>query len=185
MIELLIVIAVLGVLAVAVLSAINPIEQINRSYDTGSRSDAEQLISAVDRFYTAKQYYPWQGAADDETNLHQANAMLNMKNPGDAAPDGGGILNVTNILNNLSGQTGELKDAFISKIGTTEYNALYLHNHGLAGSSTYVCFKPKSKSFLDAAQKRCGAGMPTDMSSGANGIVCPLGEPENMMSCLP
>src|SRR3972149_6448515 len=59
MIELLIVIAILGILAVAVLASINPIEQINRGRDTGSRSDAEQLISAIDRFYAAKGYYPW------------------------------------------------------------------------------------------------------------------------------
>ncbi|NIT03538.1 prepilin-type N-terminal cleavage/methylation domain-containing protein, partial [Candidatus Saccharibacteria bacterium] len=49
MIELLIVIAVIGILAIAVLAAINPIEQINRGRDTGSRSDAEQLIGAIDR----------------------------------------------------------------------------------------------------------------------------------------
>ena len=42
MIELLIVITILGILAVAVLSAINPIEQINRGRDTGRQSDAEQ-----------------------------------------------------------------------------------------------------------------------------------------------
>ena len=54
MIELLIVIAILGILAVAVLAAINPIEQINRGRDTGSRSDAEQLLSAIDRFYAYK-----------------------------------------------------------------------------------------------------------------------------------
>jgi prepilin-type N-terminal cleavage/methylation domain-containing protein len=59
MIELLIVIAVLGILAVAVLASINPIEQINRGRDTGSRGDAEQLISAIDRYYAAKGYYPW------------------------------------------------------------------------------------------------------------------------------
>jgi prepilin-type N-terminal cleavage/methylation domain-containing protein len=45
MIELLIVIAVLGILAVAVLAQLTS-EQINRGRDTGSRSDAEQLISA-------------------------------------------------------------------------------------------------------------------------------------------
>ena len=59
MIELLIVIAILGILAVAVLAAINPVEQINRGRDTGSRSDAEQLLSAIDRFYAYKGYYPW------------------------------------------------------------------------------------------------------------------------------
>ena len=59
LIELLIVITLLGILAVAVLSAINPIEQINRSRDTSSKSDAEQLINAIDRYYASKGYYPW------------------------------------------------------------------------------------------------------------------------------
>lgn len=59
MIELLVVISVLGILATAVLSAINPIEQINKGRDTGHRSDAEQLINAVDRYYALHEIYPW------------------------------------------------------------------------------------------------------------------------------
>ncbi|KUK79563.1 MAG: hypothetical protein XD95_0296 [Microgenomates bacterium 39_7] len=65
MIELLIVITILGILAVAVLSAINPIEQINRGRDTGSQSDAEQLLSAIDRYNAFQGYYPWQEDAND------------------------------------------------------------------------------------------------------------------------
>ena len=57
MIELLIVIAILGILAVAVLSAINPLEQIRRGRDTGSRSDAEQLLNAVERYYSSRGYF--------------------------------------------------------------------------------------------------------------------------------
>ncbi|PJA42861.1 prepilin-type cleavage/methylation domain-containing protein, partial [Candidatus Woesebacteria bacterium CG_4_9_14_3_um_filter_39_10] len=68
LIELLIVIAVLGILAVAVLSAINPIEQINRSRDTGSRSDAEQLLGGVDRYYATNGYYPWV-SSEEETDF--------------------------------------------------------------------------------------------------------------------
>jgi type II secretory pathway pseudopilin PulG len=67
MIELLIVITILGILAVAVLSAINPIEQINRGRDTGRQSDAEQLLSAIDRYNAFQGYYPWQDDADDTT----------------------------------------------------------------------------------------------------------------------
>lgn len=60
MIELLVVISILGILAVAVLSAINPIEQINRGRDTRSRSDAEQLVTSIERYNAFQQYYPWQ-----------------------------------------------------------------------------------------------------------------------------
>ncbi|EKD87098.1 MAG: hypothetical protein ACD_37C00044G0003, partial [uncultured bacterium] len=38
LIELLIVITILGILATAVLAAINPLEQISRGRDTGSKS---------------------------------------------------------------------------------------------------------------------------------------------------
>ncbi|MCX6797274.1 MAG: prepilin-type N-terminal cleavage/methylation domain-containing protein [Candidatus Doudnabacteria bacterium] len=69
MIELLIVIAVLGVLAVAVLATINPIEQINRGRDTGSRGDTEQLLSAIDRYNANKCLWPWQDAATDDPAL--------------------------------------------------------------------------------------------------------------------
>jgi prepilin-type N-terminal cleavage/methylation domain-containing protein len=65
MIELLIVITILGILAVAVLSAINPIEQINRGRDTGTQSDAEQLLSAIDRYNAFQGFYPWQKEADE------------------------------------------------------------------------------------------------------------------------
>jgi len=69
MIDLLIVIAILGILAVAVLSAINPIEQINRGRDTGSRSDAEQLLSAIDRYNAFQGYYPWQIGASEASAI--------------------------------------------------------------------------------------------------------------------
>ncbi len=66
LVELLIVIAILGILSTAVLSAINPIEQINRGRDTGTQSDAEQLLSAIQRFNAAQGYFPWQTAVGDQ-----------------------------------------------------------------------------------------------------------------------
>ncbi len=68
LVELLIVIAILGILATAVLSAINPIEQINRGRDTGTQSDAEQLVEAVQRYQAAQGYYPWQVPANSPSN---------------------------------------------------------------------------------------------------------------------
>ena len=49
LIELLVVITLIGILAVAVLSAINPIEQINKARDAGRRADAAQILKALDR----------------------------------------------------------------------------------------------------------------------------------------
>ena len=51
MIELLVVISIIGILAVAVLSALNPIEQINKGRDTRVKSDAGELLSASERYF--------------------------------------------------------------------------------------------------------------------------------------
>lgn len=164
MIELLIVIAVLGILAIAVLAAINPIEQINRGKDTGSRSDAEQLISGIDRFYATKGYYPWM------TNPTVSQAMLFTN------------INALNyVLDNLVTQTGELKESFRNRIIAGDYNPMFLYNEGSQGSSTYACFIPKSEAFLDEAEIRCDndSGMPSDFDT-----TC-IGAGTNFYSCLP
>lgn len=180
MIELLIVIAVLGILAVAVLAAINPIEQINRSKDTGTRSDSEQLIGGIDRFYTQKGYYPWQDSPNDEQSA-LAN-WLNVRNKdGDAT--------VNKILTNLAGSTGELKESFTSRVTKNDYNPLFLYNQGGQGDSTYVCFSPSSKAFEADGWKRCGedisgSGLPDDVNATGKGNICGGGS-GNAYSCLP
>lgn len=178
MIELLIVIAVLGILAVAVLAAINPIEQINRGRDTGSRSDAEQLLSAIDRFYASQGYYPWQTGATDTASEDLAWT---------AAPtivD----LGTENMLAKLStGGTAEIKTSFVERVSDATYNTLYVYNQGTQGDSTYVCFLPKSGSFAEEASTRCvdtdGSGMPDDMDAATKAQVC--GDAEDKYICLP
>lgn len=160
LIELLIVIAVLGILAVAVLSAINPIEQINRSRDTGTRSDAEQLISAIDRFYASQGYYPWQTGADDT-----ANAPLAWGDVTDAYPidtDLPAVAALTKLSEDATSGTGELKGAYINRITATGYNSLKIYKGPLDSDSVYVCFAPKSKSFVTEADTRCDGDLPSD-----------------------
>lgn len=176
MIELLIVIAVLGVLAVAVLSAINPIEQINRGKDTGSRSDAEQLLSAIDRYYTTQGVYPWQedSAAEDALAWTAATAVAD------------GATDPVTMLSKLAATTGaaEIKQSFVTRISGANYNSLYLYFRGNNGDSTYVCFQPDSGAFALEASTRCGtagAGLPTDLLPVAD-PVCVAGEE---YICLP
>lgn len=183
MIELLIVIAILGILAVAVLSAINPIEQINRGRDTGSRSDAEQLLSAVDRFYAFQGYYPWQIGAGDTANTPLVWSQVDgtIMDSGGTCPIDGKLSNTT-----IAGCAGsdELKITFFNRIQNPTYNPLFLFNRGTQGDSTYVCFLPKSKAFLTEAQTRCGvagAGLPIDLAPEA-ATVCAAGAE---MICLP
>lgn len=174
MIELLIVIAVLGILAVAVLSAINPIEQINRGRDTGSRSDAEQLLSASDRFYATNGYYPWRGGATAGSPIL---VWTQLTTKADWADE-----NDISVLDKLSGDpaagptsTAELKSSFTSRIVATGYNYLYLYNKGAGGDSTYICFNGQSQAFQTEAKQRCEGtkgAMPSDMDLPTQALVC-------------
>lgn len=182
MIELLIVIAVLGVLAVAVLSAINPIEQINRGRDTGSRSDAEQLLSAIDRYNASQNIWPWQDDTDDS-------AAVPFTPITETAPKG----KTCSMLKNLGKDTedtncpgsDELKSSFVERITNPKTNALYIEYGGMPGDSVYVCFNPQSGSFAAEAAKRCEDTTNTLPAEACGG--CPvdsLGKGVNC-SCLP
>lgn len=178
MIELLIVVAVLGILAVAVLAAINPIEQINRGKDTGSRSDAEQLIGAVDRYYTANGFYPWEHDEAD-TDFDAPWAIVNNSWLDDNTP-------AEIVLDKLSsGGTAEVKESFINRISATSYNSLYKWHKGGVGESTYICFLPKSSNFQTEAGTRCtnALGLPSDFPAAA----CPGGcaAAKTCYLCLP
>lgn len=55
LVELLIVIAVIGVLAAVLLMAINPIEQIHKATDGGNVNKCKELIGAAERWYAGNQ----------------------------------------------------------------------------------------------------------------------------------
>ncbi len=182
LIELLIVITLLGILAVAVLSAINPIEQINRSRDTSSRSDAEQLINAIDRYYATAGFYPWRTSATDEGAGGSVGVDWTAANESWTDTSTESV-----VLDKLSsGGYAELKESFINRISGSTYNTLYVYNRGQQGDSTYVCFDPASAAFLEEAETRCNINveeaeqepLPDDFPSDE---ACG----ETVYSCLP
>ena len=59
LIELLIVVALIGVLAVALLSVINPLEQLKKARDAGKKSDSAELLNAYERYYSTFGCFPW------------------------------------------------------------------------------------------------------------------------------
>ncbi len=128
LIELLIVITIIGILAVAVLSAINPIEQVRRAQDQGLESDASELLNGLERYYTAFFEYPWDalGEADPNQTLVQSSW-------------------VTELINK-----GEVKPQFADR---DSWNSIYAT---LSGTVVRLCFDPSSSSFqkqADAAGK--------------------------------
>jgi prepilin-type N-terminal cleavage/methylation domain-containing protein len=184
LIELLIVISVLGILAVAVLSAINPIEQINRSRDTGSRSDAEQLLGAVDRFYATQGYYPWK-TSPILPAVTEATAWGIVADAVAVAPPGWGD-GTTSVLGKLSvANTGEVKQSFTNRITSAGYNSLYKYHEGGSGDSLYICFLPKSGAFKVEAATRCVGTTPDDFPPLACPVACTVATPDTCWSCLP
>lgn len=176
MIELLVVIAVIGVLSVAVLSSINPIEQINKGRDTRSRSDAAQLISAVDRYFAIHEKYPWNedGVAgiagsftdgwtydsdtqgfvtpptDGETTDYRGAFVFDEGDAAlvDADEDWSWIIPLLN--------TAEVKDSFGNRLAKQADNTDFLVTKPLGANRTmYVCFNPSSYAFDLEASNRC------------------------------
>lgn len=182
MIELLIVIAVLGILAVAVLSAINPIEQINRGRDTSSKSDAEQLLSAIDRYNAMKGLWPWQDIVTDNPTGVEFGTVTR------TYPTGSSCSMLANLSAGFSDDcpgTDEVKAAFVNRVTSTSNNALYIGYIAETGNSVYVCFNPQSGSFKKEADDRC-LDAPDDFPAEACG-ACPtdsLGKNANCV-CLP
>lgn len=182
MIELLIVIAVLGILAVAVLSAINPLEQIRRGRDTSSRSDTEQLISALDRYFAAHGRFPWQTAEGEDVNVGTADV------PWEAC-GGAADVSCTAWIADLVDEE-ELKTGFENRVLADTANPIFLfYNDEQPGASVYGCFAPQSKAFNteagdDCINKRASADFP---GTDACPALCEddLGDANVCNICLP
>ena len=140
MVELLVVISIIGILATAVLAAINPGEQLAKGRDTRRKADAATLLGAQDRFLSTFGCYAWQwdtttAACDTATDLtHQAadDASFTTANAGD------GITGVNEELMNKE----ELKIQFSDR-ATVQDAELWMTVDGNGQLS--VCFEPESQ----------------------------------------
>lgn len=173
MIELLVVISVIGVLAVAVLSSINPIEQINKGRDTRTRSDMAQLINAADRYFAIQEYYPWNiadstaaytpiaardvvpptGDPDNYAEEFPFSADTTVTANGNATTaierDWDWVLNLT--------ETDEVKDGYANRV-TNYTDNVALYKGAGTGETLYACFKPTSNAFKREAADNCANG---------------------------
>ncbi len=174
MIELLVVIAVIGVLAVAVLSSINPIEQINKGRDTRTRSDAAQLINAVDRFFAIHEVYPWNLDSEDGTSFVAASA--NYIDLFEFAPADNWAWSDRLV------STAEVKEGFVNRLRTGDN--FYIQKSAGANATMYVCFEPTSQAFRLEAETNCTNGTtPTITVDGRE--TCPSDSSVENLICLP
>ena len=64
LIELIIVMAILGILAAGLLAAINPVEQVNRATDTTNVNATKSISDAINRTFATTQAPPWTATTD-------------------------------------------------------------------------------------------------------------------------
>lgn len=128
LVELLVVIGILGILAAGLLAAIDPIEQLNKGRDQNKQNIAVEYQTALLRYYATYGSMPWGTGAQTSTTL--------------AA--------ITNTITQTLVNAGELKPTF-NQAGSGDLSGLILYGTSLAaGSETYVCFLPQSKSVRTA-----------------------------------
>jgi prepilin-type N-terminal cleavage/methylation domain-containing protein len=141
LIELLVVISVIAVLAVAVLSSINPVEQINKAKDTASKSDASEILNAMERYYATFGCYPWEivGGKCPSPYAYTSQAST-------------AVGNLTASFTELVTKS-EIKSQLQARI-SNQTNAGAKNNLILTGDANqlvHVCFLPSSKTFLGQA----------------------------------
>lgn len=141
LIELLIVIALIGILAVALLSAINPLEQLRKGRDSTRKADTAELLNAVERFYASYQCYPWD-APGGVCNTTPTN-LTGTVNPGFASSPQG---NSYQLL-----AKNELKQQFADRLGSTgspSYLKLWMSENitgvGVGAGQVSICYEPES-----------------------------------------
>ena len=136
LIELLIVIAILAILGLGILIALDPVEQTRRASDSTVQQSAIEIKDAVNRFYAADLYYPWcQSTSPAGSCTYLAGCVDGTYYNLSAAGCG------QNMLNLLT-STGELKSNPPANI-TAALNFI----PSSAGMAFAVGFNPSSKSF--------------------------------------
>lgn len=159
LVELLIVIALLGVIATIVIAAINPIEQAARARDAGYKADASQLLSAIDRYYASHNLYPWNACNIDAPGctptVDGTDTAVNFKFADTA---GYGLCTVNgkackgqatqgSLITALELQTAFLNKTWIGAYDTTDYTTgLMIAKGSTSASAVYVCWEPQSNS---------------------------------------
>lgn len=136
LVELLIVIALLGALAVGLLAALDPFEQLKKGTDTGVRNTVSEVHGSIIRFYAIKNNMPWcpdGGSAGVGTCLADPTWTDLSTEPMATA--------ITNIV-----AAGELKADFTALAANNLTKIFVVGDQ--TNSTVEVCYKPTAKSFI-------------------------------------
>jgi prepilin-type N-terminal cleavage/methylation domain-containing protein len=132
LIELLIVIALLGALAVALLAALDPLEQIKKGTDTGVRNTVSEISSSFTRYASVKS-----GAMPYASTIDWGTVGTTAGSPAYDA--------IASVIT-----TGELKTDFMS-LAKDQLSKIFV----VADQTrSYVCFAPGAKAFKSDANAK-------------------------------
>ena len=138
LVELLIVVSIMAILTVAVVSAINPLEQLRKARDTQRKADAATLLAAHDRFLVTFGCYPWYWVdADKECDT----SLLSPVATPIAATESS--FDTLGQFNYQLEQKEELKTQFKTR-STIKGEELFVSEDSTTGQIS-VCFTPESK----------------------------------------
>jgi len=154
LVELLIVIALLGALAIGLIGALDPFEQLKKGTDTGTRDLVNQVQTAVLRYNATTNKMPW--AAWDTDDI--AATVLSDASFDDA---------IQALMD-----SGEMKTNFndIYANAKSKVYLTYLHPSTAQSLTVRVCYMPDSKSFqVDPNTKYAEDGTLFDSTGTATG----------------
>ncbi len=140
LVELLIVIALIGILSVAVLATINPIEQTNKARDAKYRNDAAEVLSAYERYYASQNAYPWNilgVAAGVKFLTSSTSPQFGIVSSVGAT---GELISTSELKSTFAG-----KEPFVPKSGALRVaveDVMWTYNNGVDGN--FVCYCPKA-----------------------------------------
>ncbi len=187
LVELLIVIALLGIIATIVITAINPIEQANRAGDAGKKADASAMVSAINRYSVSHGFYPWNDASCAANGSAQCPATSDLVFPFITANDPSvGVCGAAGAACKTSANQGalvaalELQAQFTNKswVGAAVPADAKLVVGKAAGTASpvFVCWVPKSTSnrqALIASQATGNKMVDTTAAFTAAGVPAP------------
>lgn len=150
LVELLIVLALMGVVALIVLAAINPLEQANRVRDAKFKDDTAELLAAIDRYYSAKGEFPWVTYGAVSSNDSAFGFVV-------AGAAGVGICGTSCGVDGALITSQEIKAEmrtrdFVS--ATTVEKQIMVGKAQATSSAAYGCYIPQSKNIRDSAIAR-------------------------------
>ncbi|MBL7158906.1 prepilin-type N-terminal cleavage/methylation domain-containing protein [Candidatus Microgenomates bacterium] len=138
MIEMLIVIAVLGILAAALLATIDPFEQMKKARDTTLRNSVIDYMDALTRYYGVTGGMPF-GVGDCSLGITAQDLTAG----------------ASQACTTLLVEAGELKTGFQAALGDKTNDIFMSLKTGGVGESVVLCFEPDSKSIANDPNTVC------------------------------